>query len=176
MLGWIYMILAILFEVAGTTSMKFSEGFTKLWPSIFIFLFYALCFSVLTLALKTIEVSIAYAIWSGMGTVLIVTIGILWFHEPVSIVKILSTVLIIIGVVGLQLSHETMADEGTVILSSDDTSLNQVDPTQSIKTQDILSPSSDSPLIMPELSVEKRELEELPINQVELSRQYIVEE
>jgi small multidrug resistance pump len=169
MFGWIYMILAILFEVAGTTSMKFSEGFTKVWPSIFIFLFYALCFSVLTLALKTIEVSTAYAIWSGLGTVLIVTIGILWFNESVSLVKILSIVLIIIGVVGLQLNNEIIADEGKGILSSDDASLNDFETTNPIKTQDILPPSSESALIMPEMSVENPEMKKLPINPVELS-------
>lgn len=164
MLGWIYMILAILFEVAGTTSMKFSEGFTKVWPSIFIFLFYALCFSILTLALKTIEISIAYAIWSGLGTVLIVTIGILWFNESVSFVKILSIVLIIIGVVGLQLNHEITADEGKGISPSNDASFNQIEITQHIKTQDTLSPSLDSALSMPEMSVEDPEIEKLPIN------------
>jgi small multidrug resistance pump len=134
MFGWIYLILAIVLEVAGTTCMKFSEGFTKVWPSIFIFVFYALCFSILTLALKTIEVSIAYAIWSGLGTVLIVTIGILWFQESVNLIKILSIVLIIIGVFGLKLSHETVSNEQEGILSSVD----QIETTQPLKTQSIL--------------------------------------
>ncbi len=169
MLGWIYMILAILLEVAGTTCMKFSEGYTKVWPSIFIFVFYALCFSVFTLALKTIELSTAYAIWSGLGTVLIVSIGILWFQESVNLIKILSMVLIIIGVVGLQLNHETIADEGKGILKTENASLNNFETTQPIKTQGILPSSSDSALIMPEMSVEDPEIEKLPINRVELS-------
>jgi len=153
MFGWIYMILAILLEVAGTTCMNFSEGFTRVWPSIFIFVFNALCFSVLTLALKTIDLSIAYAIWSGLGTVLIVTIGILWFKESVSLGKILSIVLIIIGVIGLQLSHEPVsAEEG--ILPSVGASLDQLETTQPSKIQDILPPVSDPALIMPEMSVE----------------------
>jgi len=143
MLGWIYVNLAILLEVAGTTCMNFSEGFTRVWPSIFIFVFYALCFSVLTLALKTIELSVAYAIWSGLGTVLIVTIGILWFKESVSIVKILSIVLIIIGVIGLHLSHEPVSQEG--ILSSVGASLD-LETTQPSATQDILPPVSDHAL------------------------------
>ncbi|NMG06786.1 multidrug efflux SMR transporter [Brasilonema sp. UFV-L1] len=131
MFGWIYMILAILLEVAGTTCMKFSEGFTKTWPSIFIFVFYALCFSILTLALKTIEISTAYAIWSGLGTVLIVSIGILWFNESVNLVKILSILLIIIGVIGLHLSHEPVSDQQEGILSSVGASLDQLETTQS---------------------------------------------
>lgn len=167
MFGWIYMILAILFEVAGTTSMKFSEGFTKVWPSIFIFFFYALSYIVLTFALKTIEISNAYAIWSGLGTVLIVTIGILWFNESVSLVKILSIVLIIMGVVGLQLNHETIADEGKGISSSDDASLNHFETKQPIKTQDILPPSFDNALRMPEMSVKDPEIETWPIHGVE---------
>ncbi|NMG19154.1 SMR family transporter [Brasilonema bromeliae] len=164
MLGWIYMILAILLEVAGTTCMKFSEGFTKVWPSIFIFVFYALCFSILTLALKTIEISLAYAIWSGLGTVLIVSIGILWFQESVNIVKILSIVLILIGVIGLHISHEPVSEEEG-ILSSVATSVDQLETTQPSKTQDILPPVSDPALIMPE-SVEYPESEKVPIIKV----------
>lgn len=133
MFGWIYMILAILLEVAGTTCMKFSAGFTKVWPSIFIFVFYALCFSILTLALKTIEVSIAYAIWSGLGTVLMVSIGILWFQESVNLIKILSMVLIIIGVVGLHLSHEPVSEQEG-ILSTVGASLDQLETTQLINS------------------------------------------
>ncbi len=84
--------------------MKLSLGFTKLVPSILIFVFYAASFAVLTLALKEIQLSLAYAIWSGIGTVLIVIIGILYFHEPVTALKIISISLIIAGVVGLNLS------------------------------------------------------------------------
>lgn len=77
---WIYLSLAIIFEVLGTVSMKLSNGFTKLVPSILLLLFYigSLCFF-LTLTLKYISVSIAYAVWSGMGIVLISMIGIFSF-------------------------------------------------------------------------------------------------
>lgn len=160
MFGWTYMILAILLEVAGTTCMKFSEGLTKVWPSIFIFVFYALCFSVLTLALKTIEISVAYAIWSGLGTVLIVSIGILWFQESVNLIKILSIVLIITGVIGLHLSHEPVSKEEG-ILSSVGASLDLLETTQPIKTQDTLPPVCDHALIMPEMSVEEPECEKV---------------
>ena len=101
---WFYLAGAIVLEAAGTTSMKLSAGFTKLVPSILIFLFYAASFVALTFALKGIDVSLAYAIWSGIGTVIIATIGILYFQELATALKIVSIGLIVIGVVGLKLS------------------------------------------------------------------------
>ena len=101
---WLYLALAILLEVSGTTCMKLSQGFTKLVPSILLFVFYTLSMGMLTLALKRIDVSVAYAVWSGVGTALISTIGVLWFKEPVTALKLISLGLIIIGVVGLNLS------------------------------------------------------------------------
>lgn len=102
-MNWFYLILAILFEVAGTASMKLSYGFTKPLPSILMFIFYILSLISLTLTLKTIDVSIAYAVWSGLGTALIALIGIFWFKEPFTTIKVISIFLIIIGVVGLNL-------------------------------------------------------------------------
>ena len=105
-MGWFYLLLAIAFEVTGTTFMKLSDGFSKLGPSIAMFIFYILSLSALSFALKKIEVGTAYAIWSGLGTALITIIGIIIFKESLSILKIISIILIIIGVVGLQLSAE----------------------------------------------------------------------
>lgn len=101
---WFYLAGAIALEAAGTTSMKLSGGFTNLVPSILIFLFYAASFVALTFALKGIDVSLAYAIWSGIGTVIIATIGILYFQEPATALKIVSIGLIVVGVAGLKLS------------------------------------------------------------------------
>jgi len=100
----VYLILAIVFEVSGTTSMKFSQGFTKLIPSVLIFLCYAISFFFLTLTLKKLELSITYAVWAGLGTALIAGIGIIWFKEPVTLTKLVSITLIILGVIGLNLS------------------------------------------------------------------------
>ncbi|MFW6323870.1 MAG: DMT family transporter, partial [Desulfovibrionales bacterium] len=72
---WLYLTGAIILEVAGTVSMKLSEGFTNILPSVLLFLFYGVSFVGLTLALKRIDVSIAYAVWSGLGTLLISLIG-----------------------------------------------------------------------------------------------------
>jgi len=101
---WFYLAWAILLEVAGTTSMKLSKGFTKLVPSILLFVFYTAAFVALTFALRRIDVSVAYAIWSGVGTALITTIGILYFREPATALKLISVGLIILGVVGLNVS------------------------------------------------------------------------
>src|SRR4030042_1158236 len=105
-MGWLYLTLAIALEICGTTSMKLSEGFSKLTPSIMVFVFYGLSFALFTLVLKTIDISVAYAIWAGLGVLLITLIGIFWFEESVSVLKIISISLIIIGVVGLRLSLE----------------------------------------------------------------------
>lgn len=103
---WFYLGLAIILEVTGTTFMKLSEGFTRLVPSILIFVFYGASFVALTLALKKIEVGVAYAIWAGVGTALIAVIGIVGFKESATALKFVSIGLIIIGVVGLHLSMQ----------------------------------------------------------------------
>jgi small multidrug resistance pump len=101
---WLFLAGAIALEVAGTLSMKLSDGFSKPVPSVLLFVFYAASFVALTLALKKIEVGIAYAVWSGVGTVLVATIGILFFREAVSTLKLVSILLVIVGVIGLNLS------------------------------------------------------------------------
>jgi small multidrug resistance pump len=106
-MSWILLLLGILSEVLGTTSMKMSEGFTRPIPSIFIFIFYGLSLTLVTLALKQIDVSIAYSIWSGLGTAIIATIALIYFKEPISLVKILSILMIIGGVIGLNISGGT---------------------------------------------------------------------
>lgn len=98
------LLLAIVFEVFGTTCMKLSEGFSKLIPSVLIFVFYAISFFFFTLALKGIDVSIAYAVWAGLGTALITVIGILWFREPASALKLISLAVVVAGVIGLHMS------------------------------------------------------------------------
>lgn len=101
---WLYLALAIILEVMGTTSMKLSEGFSKIVPSIAMMLLYIASLAALTMALKKIEMSIAYAIWAGIGTALIALIGVILFKEELNLLKVLSIGLIIAGVVGLHLS------------------------------------------------------------------------
>jgi small multidrug resistance pump len=103
MLYWIYLLFAILSEVVGTTMMKASHGLTRLVPSVLMFVMYGISFVLMALALKKIEVSIVYAIWSGLGTALIAAIGIYWFQETVSVPKLAGIGLVIVGVVLLNI-------------------------------------------------------------------------
>jgi small multidrug resistance pump len=104
MSSWVFLALGIVFEVLGTVCMKYADGFTRLVPSIFVFVFYSLALASLVFVLKKMEVSIAYAIWAGLGTALIAAIGMVWFREPVTAVKIGSIALIVVGILGLELS------------------------------------------------------------------------
>jgi small multidrug resistance pump len=99
--AWLVLSGAILFEVAGTTCMRLSEGFTRLTPSVLIFVFYALSFALNTLVIRTLGLSVVYAVWSGVGTVLTALIGYLYFKEPATALKMASAGLIVLGVVGL---------------------------------------------------------------------------
>lgn len=103
---WAWLAAAILFEVGGTTSMKLSRGFTRAVPSTLMFVLYALSFGALTIAVERISISTAYAIWSGIGTALITSIGILHFREPATLLRMMFILLIIGGVVGLHLTSE----------------------------------------------------------------------
>ena len=102
MLYWLCLAGAIALEIAGTTSMKLSQGFTRTLPSILLFVFYALSFALMTIAVKRIDMSVSYAIWSGVGTMLIALIGVYAFGESLTAVQVVSIVLIIAGVIGLR--------------------------------------------------------------------------
>ncbi len=101
---WLLLLLAIVFEVCGTTCMKLSQGFTRTTPSVLLFVFYGLCFVSLTYAMKKIELGIAYALWSGLGIVLITAVGHGYFGEPLNTMRLVCIGLILVGVVGLNLT------------------------------------------------------------------------
>lgn len=102
MLHWLCLAGAIALEIAGTISMKLSAGFTRTLPSVLIFVFYAGSFTLMTVAVKKIDVSVSYAIWSGVGTTAIAVIGVYWFRESLTTMQIASIVLIVTGVIGLR--------------------------------------------------------------------------
>lgn len=102
--AWAVLAAAIVLEVAGTTCMRLSEGFTRLTPSVLIFVFYAVSFALNTLVIRTLGLSVVYAVWSGVGTVLTAAIGFAWFKEPATALKLASIGLIVIGVMGLHAS------------------------------------------------------------------------
>lgn len=99
--------LAIVFEVAGTTCMRLADGFTRLTPSVLIFVFYALSFALNTLVIRTLGLSVVYAVWSGVGTVLTALIGYLYFKEPATALKMASAGLIVLGVMGLHSASQS---------------------------------------------------------------------
>lgn len=99
--AWMTLAVAIAFEVAGTTCMRLSEGFTRWLPSVLIFVFYALSFTLNTLIIGRLGLSVVYAVWSGVGTVATALIGILYFKEPATALKLASITLVVVGVFGL---------------------------------------------------------------------------
>lgn len=94
---------AIAAEVAGTTAMKYSEGFTRLWPSLITVAGYVLAFALLAQTLKTLSIGTAYAIWAGAGTAAVAAIGILWMGESAGLAKLAGIALVVAGVVVLNL-------------------------------------------------------------------------
>ncbi|TQN28304.1 small multidrug resistance pump [Haloactinospora alba] len=103
-MSWLLLIGAIITEVLATTSMKMSEGFTRLWPSIGMVVGYVVALGLLTLTLRTLEVSTAYAMWSGLGTALVAVIGVFAFGETMDWTKLVGLALIIAGVMLLNLA------------------------------------------------------------------------
>jgi small multidrug resistance pump len=101
---WLLLFVAILFEVAGMTSMKLSRGFAEPIPSIAVPVFYVLSAAAVILALKRLDLSVTYAIWSGVGTALAALIGIAYFREPFTLLKLGSIGLVVLGVAGLSLT------------------------------------------------------------------------
>ncbi|WP_093801414.1 multidrug efflux SMR transporter [Streptomyces sp. Wb2n-11] len=94
---------AIAAEVAGTTAMKYSDGFTKLWPSLGTAVGYLPAFTLLAQTLKTMSVGTAYAIWAGAGTAAVAAIGTFFLGESANTVELAGIALVIVGVVLLNL-------------------------------------------------------------------------
>ena len=99
--AWMVLGVAIALEVAGTTSMRLSEGFTRWVPSVLIFVFYAGSFTLNTMIIGRLGLSVVYAVWSGVGTVATAVIGICYFREPATALKMVSITLVVVGVFGL---------------------------------------------------------------------------
>lgn len=100
---WIYLIGAIAFEIGGTLTLKSTEGFSRLWPSVLCALAYAASFRLLASALKGIEVGVAYAIWSAVGTAVVAGFGVAFWDESFTAPKVLGVALVVAGVVLLNI-------------------------------------------------------------------------
>jgi small multidrug resistance pump len=104
MLAWIYLAAAIATEVIGTVFLRFTDGFTRPAPSILVLTTYAASLWLTALALRELEISLAYAVWAGVGTAAVAVIGMAAMGETVNALKLASIALVIGGVVGLNLS------------------------------------------------------------------------
>lgn len=106
-LHYIYLIVAVAAETVGTTALQASDQFTKLWPTVIVVVAYGLAFFFLGIALKYIPVGIAYALWSGLGIILIALIGFTVFGQRLDLPAILGLAMIIGGIVVIQLFSKT---------------------------------------------------------------------
>ena len=102
-MGWILLLVAGLFEIVWAVGLKYTEGFTRLWPSAITLGAMLVSFGCLSYALKTIPLGTAYAIWTGIGAVGVAILGMIWFAESADLRRIGCIALIVIGVVGLKL-------------------------------------------------------------------------
>lgn len=102
--AWVVLGLAIALEVAGTVCMRLSDGFSRLMPSVLIFVFYAGAFALNVQVVRVLGLSVTYAVWSGVGTLATAVIGVLVFREPATALKFASAGLIVLGVVGMHLA------------------------------------------------------------------------
>jgi multidrug transporter EmrE-like cation transporter len=102
-MNYLFLALAIASEVLGSTSLKLSQGFTRLLPSVFVVLGFGTAFFFLSQALRTIPLSVAYAVWAGVGTAATVLIGVWLFRESFDLMKFFGIVAILVGVVLLNL-------------------------------------------------------------------------
>ncbi len=103
MLAWTYLLIAGLFEIGFTTSLKLSEGFTRLVPSLCFLAFAFVSFYLLTKAMQTIPLGTSYAIWTGIGAFGTALVGIIWFSEPANFLRLLFLFILIASIVGLKL-------------------------------------------------------------------------
>lgn len=102
--NWLLLLLAGVFEVGWAVGLKYTEGFTRLWPSVATVASMAVSLGLLGVALKTLPVKSAYAVWVGVGAVGTAVLGILLFKEPASATRLLSLAAIVAGIVGLRLA------------------------------------------------------------------------
>lgn len=103
-MAWIYLLLAGLFEVVWAIGLKYTEGFTRLWPTLGTLAAMAVSIVLLATAVKTLPIGTAYAIWTGIGAVGAVALGIVLFGDPATWPRLLCVALILVGIAGLKLT------------------------------------------------------------------------
>lgn len=108
-MAYVYLGIAIIAEVIGTSALKASDGFSKTWPSVLTVVGYAIAFWCLSQTLRTIPTGIAYAIWSGVGIVLIAAVGWVWFKQALDAPALIGMGLIIAGVAVINLFSKSVS-------------------------------------------------------------------
>ncbi len=103
-MAWLLLVIAGLLEVGWAIGLKYTEGFTRLWPTVFTAIAMVLSLALLGIAMKSLPVGTAYAVWVGVGAVGTVILGIVLFAEPADAARLVSVGLIVAGIVGLKLS------------------------------------------------------------------------
>ena len=103
-MAWTLLLVAGFFEIVWATALKFTDGFTRLWPSVATVVAMAISMICMSFALRAIPMGTAYAVWTGIGAVGTVVLGILLFDEPKTAVRLLCLAMIILGIAGLKLS------------------------------------------------------------------------
>ncbi|MFZ5601508.1 MAG: DMT family transporter [Pseudomonadota bacterium] len=109
MKSWIFLSIAIVSEVIGTSALKASDGFSRLWPSVLVVLGYGTAFYCLSLTLRTIPVGVAYAVWSGLGVVLITLVAWIFLDQKLDLPAMLGMGLIVAGVLVMNLFSRSVA-------------------------------------------------------------------
>jgi quaternary ammonium compound-resistance protein SugE len=102
-MAWIYLIFAGLLEIVWAVGLKYTEGFTRLWPSVVTGIAMIASMGLLAFAVRTLPIGTAYAVWTGIGTVGAVLFGILFLSEPTNALRLLCLTMIVAGIVGLKL-------------------------------------------------------------------------
>ncbi|HEV2566258.1 MAG TPA: multidrug efflux SMR transporter [Microvirga sp.] len=106
-MNYVYLFAAIVSEVVATSALKAAEGFTRFWPSAVVIVGYGVAFYCLSLTMRTIPIGIAYAIWSGVGIVLIALVGVLLYRQPLDAPALIGMALILAGVLVINLFSTT---------------------------------------------------------------------
>lgn len=102
-MAWVYLVIAGLLETVWAVGLKYTEGFTKLWPSVGTLVAMAASIFLLSMALRTLPIGTGYAIWTGIGTVGVAIMGVMLFGESLSLLRMLFLLMIVVGILGLKL-------------------------------------------------------------------------
>lgn len=104
--AWMVLATSVLAEVLGTVALRYAAGFTKLWPSVAVVICYGCAIWLMSVAVKHLEMGLTYAVWAGAGTALTAILGMIWFEEATSLLRLAGLGCIVLGVVALNLSAQ----------------------------------------------------------------------